>query len=291
MKILLIGKNGQVGRELERALAPLGELTACDRAALDLGKPEQIVSAIRAAKPEVIVNAAAYTAVDKAESEPELAIAVNARAPGILAEEATRHGALLVHYSTDYVFDGTKKGAYTEEDKPDPPNVYGMSKLEGERAIQSSDCRHLIFRTSWVYAPAGKNFLLTILRLAREKPELRVVDDQTGAPTSARMIAEATAACLRTVAAGKSPASGVYHMSAAGQTTWCGFARAIVAAAGLPTKIVPIGTKDYPTAAGRPSNSLLDNTRLFDTFGVRLPAWEDGLAQVLAELEKSGAAI
>jgi dTDP-4-dehydrorhamnose reductase len=277
LRILLTGRNGQVGWELQKTLAPLGELTALGRAELDLRDAARIGEAVRAANPDVIVNAAAYTAVDKAESEGDLAFAVNAVAPGILAEEARRSGTLLVHYSTDYVFDGSKPTPYVEDDAPNPLNVYGASKLAGERAIAASGCRHLILRTSWVYGPRGSNFLLTILRVARERPELRVVDDQIGAPTSSRAIAHATAQVLRP------GAHGTYHLSAAGQVSWCGFARAILARAGVATPVVPIRSEDYPTAAKRPRNSRLDCSRLRETFGVALAPWEAGLAEVMAE--------
>jgi dTDP-4-dehydrorhamnose reductase len=271
---MLVGRDGQVGRELARSLAPLGEVHALGRAQLDLADAGRISAVVRAASPVVIVNAAAYTAVDRAESEPELAFAVNATAPGLLAAEAARLGALLVHYSTDYVFDGTKPGAYVEDDPPHPLNVYGSSKLAGERAIAASGCRRLILRTSWVYGPHGSNFMLTMLRAARERPELRVVDDQVGAPTSSLAIARATAQVLR--AGGE----GLYHLSAAGKTSWCGFARAILAHAGLDTPVVAIRSEEYPAAARRPRNSLLDNSRLQATFGVALAPWEEGLAEV-----------
>ena len=277
MRILLTGRNGQVGWEVQKALAPLGELTALGRAELDLSDAGRLREAVREANPDVIVNAAAYTAVDKAESEREAAFAVNATAPGILAEEAKRNGALLVHYSTDYVFDGAKPVPYVEEDEPNPINVYGASKLAGERAIAGSGCRYLILRTSWVYGPRGSNFLLTILRVARERPELRVVDDQIGAPTSSRAIARATAQVLRP------GAHGTYHLSAAGQVSWCGFARAILARAGVATAVVPIRSEDYPAAARRPRNSRLDCSRLRETFGVALAPWEAGLAEVMAQ--------
>ena len=284
MRILLTGKNGQVGWELERALAPLGEVIACDRTELDLANPDQIVAVVRETKPQIIVNAAAYTAVDKAESEPEPAHAINARAPGILAEEAKKLGALLVHYSTDYVFDGTKAGPYTEEDAPNPISVYGRTKLAGERAIQAAGCRHLIFRTSWVYGPRGKNFLLTILRLAKERDTLNVVDDQTGSPTTVSMIAEATLACLQNTAKNAASDYGVFHMTAMGETTWCQFAKAALKQAGLGMKVNPIPSSEYPTQAKRPSNSRLDHIRLENSFGVRLPTWQDGLQLTLEKL-------
>ena len=283
MRILLTGKNGQVGWELQRAIAPLGEVIACDRSNLDLANPDQIVAVVRETKPQIIVNAAAYTAVDKAESEPELAHAINACAPGILAEEAKKLGALLVHYSTDYVFDGTKVGSYTEKDAPNPISVYGRTKLAGEQAIQASGCRHLIFRTSWVYGPRGKNFLLTILRLARERDTLNVVDDQTGSPTSANMIAEATLACIQK-AANSVPGRGIFHMTAMGETTWCRFAKAALTQAGLGMQINPIPSAQYPTPAKRPSNSCLDNSLLYKTFGVRLSPWRKGLESVINKL-------
>lgn len=274
MRILLTGPSGQVGAALLEALPRLGEVVAASRAGLDLASPDSIRRAVRDARPEVIVNAAAYTAVDKAESERDAAFAANAIAPGVLGEEAERAGALLVHYSTDYVFDGAKPAPYIEEDEPNPINVYGASKLAGERAIAASGCRHLILRTSWVYGPRGRNFYLTMLRLAKERPELRVVDDQVGAPTSSLEIARATATLL-----GKG-AQGHYHMTAAGETSWCGFARAILSRAGLATPVVPIATADYPTPARRPRNSRLDCSRLRADFGVVLAPWEEALAEV-----------
>jgi len=274
LRILLTGRNGQVGWELQKALAPLGELTALGRAELDLRDAGRIRAAVRASNADVIVNAAAYTAVDKAESERDAAFVVNATAPGVLAEEAKRSGALLVHYSTDYVFDGAKPAPYVEEDAPNPINVYGASKLAGERAIVGSDCRYLILRTSWVYGPRGANFYLAMLRLARERPELRVVDDQVGAPTSSLAIARATAQLLRP------GAHGLYHLSAAGSTSWCGFARAILERAGIATPVVAIRTEDYPAPAKRPRNSRLDCARLRADFGVVLAPWEEGLAEV-----------
>ena len=278
MRILLTGRNGQVGWELERTLGPLGQLIAFDHAGLDLAKPDEIVARVREIKPDVIVNPAAYTAVDKAESEPDLAMAINGTAPGILAEEAKKLGALLVHYSTDYVFDGEKVEPYVETDPTNPLSAYGRSKLVGEQAITASGADHLIFRTSWVYANRGKNFLLTILRLAREKPELRVVADQFGAPTWARDIATATALVLARRPAGAEIRSGIYHLTAAGRTTWHGFAQRIVALAGLVTPVVPIASADYPAPTRRPRNSVLGNARIQETFGVALPAWEWAVA-------------
>ena len=279
MRLLVTGSNGQVGRELVRTLAPLGEVVASDRAGADLARPDELVAAVRAARPAIIVNAAAYTAVDRAESEPEVARAVNAVAPGILAEEAKRLGALLVHYSTDYVFDGSKPAPYTEDDAPRPLNVYGRTKLEGEQAIRAADGRHLILRTSWVYGPRGSNFLLTMLRLGKERDELRVVDDQLGAPTSSAAIAEATARIL-----GSAEASGLFHLTASGRTSWHGFAAAIMRDAGLSTRVVPIRSSEYPMAAKRPLNSVLSNDRLAATFGFRPSSWEDQLAACMRHM-------
>jgi dTDP-4-dehydrorhamnose reductase len=275
VRILLTGPTGQVGAALLDTLPGLGEVIAAGHARLDLASPDSIRKAVRDARPEVIVNAAAYTAVDKAESERDAAFAVNATAPGVLAEEAKMSGALLVHYSTDYVFDGTKPAPYVEEDTPNPINVYGASKLEGERVIAASGCRYLILRTSWVYGPRGKNFALTMLRLARERPELRVVDDQLGAPTSSLAIARATAQLLRP------GAHGLYHLAAAGQTSWCGFARAILKRAGVATPVIAIRTEDYPTPAKRPRNSRLDCSRLRADLGVSLGSWEEQLVEVI----------
>lgn len=278
MKILLTGKTGQVGWELARLLPALGEVRATERNQIDLADADSIRRAVREAKPDAIVNAAAYTAVDKAESEPELALRINGEAPGVLAAEAKRLGALLVHYSTDYVYDGEKAAAYVETDAPNPVSAYGRSKLAGERAIVASGCRHLIFRTCWVYGPRGRNFLLTILKAARERPELRVVDDQFGAPTSSAAIAAATKRAIE-----RGGAEGVYHMSAAGRTSWHGFAQAIVQGAGLATPVKAIPTKEYPTPARRPRNSLLDNSKLKKDFGIALPDWRDGLREVLPQ--------
>ncbi len=289
MKILLTGKNGQVGWELQRTLAPLGEVVAVDRQALDLANPDSIRSVIREVKPDLIVNPAAYTAVDKAESEPELAMAVNGIAPGIMAEEANKLGAAMIHYSTDYVFDGSKTSPYTEEDTPNPLNVYGKTKLAGEQAIQAVGVPHLILRTSWVYGMRGRNFLLTILRLAKERDELKIVDDQIGAPTWSRMIAEATAQIL---AQSVSPlpryplpiaeVSGVYNLTAAGSTSWRGFTQAIVENAHAGTRVTPIPTADYPLPAPRPLFSILSNDKLSRTFGMKLPPWEESLELCMA---------
>jgi dTDP-4-dehydrorhamnose reductase len=274
LRILLTGATGQVGWELRQTLAPLGEVKAFDRFGLDLADVPQLVAAVRALLPELIVNGAAYTSVDKAESERDAAFAINATAPRVLAEEAKRIGAFLVHYSTDYVFDGTKPTPYVEDDAPNPINVYGESKLAGEQAIAKSGCRFLVLRTSWVYGPRGKNFYLTMRRLAAERPELRVVDDQVGAPTSSLAIARATAQLL------EKGARGLYHMTAAGSTSWCGFARAILRHAGAATPVAPIRTEDYPTPAKRPRNSRLDCSRLREDTGVALASWEEQLAEV-----------
>jgi dTDP-4-dehydrorhamnose reductase len=278
MRILLTGRNGQVGWELERAFASFGDVVAFDRQNLDLANPDQIVSRVRDTRPDVILNAAAYTAVDQAEQEPELAMAINGSAPGILADQAKRLGALLVHYSTDYVFDGKKASPYTEDDTPNPINIYGKSKLAGERAVRESGCRHLIFRTAWVYSDRGRNFLLSILRLAKEKPELRVVDDQHGAPTWARDIARASLKILEDA----SQPEGTYHLTAAGDTTWCGFATNIVARRGFLARVVPIKSSEYPMPAARPANSLLSGARLHRVFGFSLREWRMGLDECLA---------
>ena len=288
MKILLTGRNGQVGWELERALAPLGEVVATDRSTLDLADADAIQRSVREARPDVIVNAAAYTAVDRAESEPELAYKVNARAPGVLAEEAKRCHALLVHFSTDYVFDGEKPGAYTEQDVPGPLNVYGETKLQGEQAVVEGGCRHLILRTSWVYGPRGRNFLLTILAKAQAGQVLRVVNDQFGAPTSCLMIASAVRAAIEP--AMKNPAlGGIYHLSASGETTWYEFACAIVEGNSR-SAVHPIAARDFVTAARRPRNSVLDNSKIRRQLGIRLAHWRAGMAEVLGALARPGAA-
>ncbi|MGE5865697.1 MAG: dTDP-4-dehydrorhamnose reductase [Rhizobacter sp.] len=293
MKILLLGKNGQVGWELQRSLAPLGQLVALDRHSeptADLGDPEGLAALVQALKPDVIVNAAAHTAVDRAESEPELARTVNTTAPAALAREAAALGAWLVHYSTDYVFDGSGTAPWTEADPVAPLSVYGQSKADGEAAIRLSGCRHLIFRTSWVYAARGGNFAKTMLRLARERERLTVVDDQFGAPTGAELLADITAHALRTAQA-RPEVSGTYHAVAAGETTWHGYARHVIAqalAAGQtlragPDAVHPVPTSAFPTPARRPANSRLDTTRLCRTFDLTLPAWQHGVDRMLAE--------
>jgi len=279
VKILLTGRDGQVGWELARLLPALGEVAAFSRAELDLADPDQIVERVRAVKPDVIVNAAAYTAVDKAETDREQAMLVNAAGPGFLAAEAQARGALLVHYSTDYVFDGTKTTPYVETDQTNPLSVYGQSKLAGERAIQAVGVRHLVLRTSWVYAARGRNFLLTMLKLGREKPVLRVVDDQRGAPTWAHDIAATTVELLKR----RDPQSGIYHMTAAGETTWCGFAREIFRIAGIATPVEPITTAEYPTPARRPAYSVMANGKLARAFNASLPVWRESLERCLAE--------
>lgn len=299
MKILVTGRDGQVGWELERVLQPLGTVVAVDRAKMDLRSADAICSIIRETKPGVIVNAAAYTAVDQAESEPEIAMAVNGIAPGILAEEAKQAGALLIHYSTDYVFDGAKQEPYVETDTPNPLSVYGKTKLAGEQAIHAVGSAHLVLRTSWVYGTRGRNFLLTIQGLAKERDKLDVVDDQIGAPTWCRSIARTTEEILsalwsRRASSAAPDIRGVYHMTASGETSWCGFARAIVSELAkedgasdrirlLPSSIKPIPTEAYPLPAPRPRNSRLSNQRLIDTFGTAIADWRSELETCLAE--------
>lgn len=299
-RILLTGANGQVGWELRRTLSSLGEVIALDSKAMNLADAVAIRQKVREIAPAIIVNPAAHTAVDKAETEHELAHAVNAGAPGVLAEEAARLDALLVHYSTDYVFNGSgavldsgEARPWREDDACDPLNVYGASKLAGERAIQASGCRHFIFRTSWVYGARGSNFLLTMRRLMRERPELKIVADQIGAPTWCRDLAEATALVLSQTL---SPSSGfdqwgVYHMTNAGETSWHGFAEAIEALDTSddirpPARLYPIPSSDYPTPAKRPLNSRLNNDRLEQTFGLRLQDWRAALALCVDEMHQ-----
>ncbi|MBI3155998.1 MAG: dTDP-4-dehydrorhamnose reductase [Burkholderiales bacterium] len=294
--ILLLGSQGQVGWELQRALAPLGELTALDRRGTgrwqaDLGRPELLAPMLDAIAPQVIVNAAAHTAVDRAESEPELAHAINAASPGELARWAAAHGATLVQYSSDYVFDGGGHTPRAEDAPTGPLSVYGRSKLAGEEAIRASGCRHLILRTSWVYAARGGNFARTMLRLAAERDELRVIADQVGAPTGAELLADVTAHALRALAADPALA-GTYHCVAAGETSWHGYACHVIEwarAHGHPVKVAPdairaIPTADYPAPAARPLNSRLDTSRLQRAFGLRLPPWQQGVERMLAEV-------
>jgi dTDP-4-dehydrorhamnose reductase len=295
-KILVLGGSGQVGSELCRKLAYLGQVIATDSAAIDLSKPDSIREAVRKIEPAILINAAAYTAVDKAESDAERAAAINAIAPLVLAEEAKRLGSLLVHYSTDYVFDGTKLEPYVETDIPNPLNVYGRTKLAGDQGIESVGGDYVILRTSWVYGARGSNFLLTILRLARERTELRIVDDQIGAPTSSECIAQATANLLAQVlspgSGGLNGRSGIYNLTCSGETSWFGFAKSALArsahSGGVTVpNLVPIGSSDYPQAAKRPANSRLSGQRLQETFGVRLPHWEQALNRVLETLAES----
>jgi len=295
MKILLFGKNGQVGWELQRSLAPLGELVALDADSRemcgDFTDPDGLVRTIRAIAPDVIVNAAAHTAVDKAESEPELARAINALAPGVLAQEAKRGNAWLIHYSTDYVFDGSGELPWRETDATAPLSVYGSTKLEGEQLIRQADCRHLIFRTSWVYGTRGGNFAKTMLRLARERDCLTVVNDQFGAPTGADLLADVTAHAIRT-AWQRPELSGLYHLVAAGETTWHGYAshvidcarRAGVALKAPPDAIQAVPTSAFPLPARRPLNSRLDTAKLQSSFGLTLPMWQNGVARMLTEI-------
>ena len=292
-RILVTGVSGQVGWELARSLASLGHVTCLDLPTLDFTKPETIRAALTAAAPTIVVNPAAYTAVDHAEREADLAFAINGRAPAVLAEECQRLGALLIHYSTDYIFDGTKAGAYLEDDLPHPLGVYGQSKLDGEQAVRDSGCPHLLLRTSWVYGARGKNFLLTVLRLGRERDRLAIVDDQIGAPTWARTLADVTAQMvarwLRATPIERAALSGTYHATAAGHTSWCGFAaaafeRAAAMGLGRPPIVEPIPTSAYPTPARRPMNSVLDNSKLGDVFGLALPAWDESLTQCMQDL-------
>lgn len=294
MKILLLGKNGQVGWQLQRALAPLGEIVALERkdAGGDLADPQGLAAAVRAAKPQVIVNAAAYTAVDKAESEPQLARLINTEAPAALAREAAASGALLVHYSTDYVFDGSGSAPWQESDATGPLNVYGATKLAGEQAIAASGCAHLTFRTSWVYAAHGDNFIKTMLRLAATRERLTVIDDQKGAPTGAELIADVTAHAISQTL--QQPAkAGLYHLTAAGEASWFDYAQYVLALArqarpqGVKTAaggVQPIASSQYPAAARRPLNSRLDTRRLQAVFGLTLPHWQAGVARVLEEI-------
>ena len=295
MKILLIGKNGQLGWELNRSLLHLGHIIALDRSALDLSQTEDLRNKINEIRPDVIVNAAAYTAVDRAEEDESLAMAINGTAPGILAEESKRHNALLIHFSTDYVFDGAKEGAYTEDDEPAPVNAYGRSKLAGEQAIQLSGCDYLIFRTSWVYASRGNNFLLTILKLVQERDSISVVGDQFGSPTWAKLIAGATCHCVFMSSAQRQSGqfnSGLFHLTSSGSTTWHGFAEAIVDTAAdsfelLTTvgNIVSIPTTEFPTPAMRPKNSILSSSSLEGRFGIVMPDWKECLQLCIEELK------
>ena len=279
--ILVTGAQGQIGYELVRLLAPHGDVVAADRATLDLADPDAIVAAVRGAKPALIVNAGAYTAVDDAEREQALARAVNGRAPGILAEEAKRLGAVLIHYSTDYVFDGTRTAPYPEDAPTAPQNAYGASKLEGERAIAAAGAHALVLRTSWVYGLRGRNFLLTIRRLAAERDAITIVADQIGVPNWSRTVAAATARVVGTGLPAVAARSGLYHLSCTGQASWYDFARAIVGDAPRP-RVTPITTADYPTPARRPAYGVLATARFEATFGFGLPDWRQALASCLA---------
>ena len=293
MNILLLGKGGQVGWELQRALAPLGTVTAHDADTADFTQPQQVAALVRQLRPDVIVNAAAHTAVDKAESEPELARLINATTPGAIAREAAALGALMVHYSTDYVFDGSGSAARTEDAPTGPLSVYGRTKLEGEQALVDSGCHHLNFRTSWVFAARGGNFSKTMLRLAGERDTLNVINDQVGAPTGADLLADVTAHAIRTVRALGDPAalSGTYHVVAGGETTWYDYARFVIEwarARGVaikvpPQAIQPVATSAYPTPARRPLNSRLDTRKLQTAFNLQLPHWQAGVERMLTE--------
>ena len=295
MNILLLGKGGQVGWELQRSLSVLGQVTALDFDSTehcgDFSNPAGLADTVRALRPDIIVNAAAHTAVDKAESEPDLARTLNATAPGVLAQEAARLGAWLVHYSTDYVFDGSGTRPWVETDAPAPLSVYGRTKLEGEQRIQQSDCKHLILRTSWVYAARGGNFAKTMLRLAQERERLTVIDDQWGAPTGAELIADVTAHAIAQTRQQPGKA-GIYHLAPAGETTWHAYAKYVIAQASQAqpaikikaTEIAPIPTSTYPTSARRPHNSRLNTHKLQTAFGLHLPPWQDGVRRMLAEI-------
>lgn len=286
MRVLLTGRAGQLGTALVQALDGCGEVLAHDRSTLDLADPAQVVARVREAAPDVVINAAAYTAVDRAEEDTATARTINAIAPALLARECKARGALLVHYSTDYVFDGAKREPYVESDPAAPLSAYGRTKLEGEQAIAASGCAHLVLRTSWVYGPTGANFLLTMLRAGAARDELRVVDDQHGAPTSTLQLARATRELLDLGRDRLAAAPGVYHATAAGQTTWCGFARAIFAEREKRPRITPIATRDWPTPAKRPAWSVLSSEKLAQAFGVRLGPWSEGLAEVMALLPR-----
>lgn len=295
MKILLLGANGQVGWELQRSLASMGQLAVCDRHSADFEKPQALRELVEREQPTIIVNAAAYTAVDHAEADVECARKINAESVVELAAAASTLGAWLIHYSTDYVFSGDKSNPYVEDDPTAPLNIYGQTKLEGEEAIRASNCRHLILRTSWVYAARGGNFAKTMLRLAAERDELRVVADQVGAPTSAELIADVTALILHQIITGPARAdsvSGTYHLVASGATSWHGYAQFVIAEAtrlGMalrvsPHSIYPISSAEYPVPAQRPANSRLDNQKLQHTFGLQLPEWEFHAKRMLIEL-------
>jgi dTDP-4-dehydrorhamnose reductase len=294
MKLLLLGKGGQVGWELQRSLAPLGELVALDFDSTDFhadfSRPEQLAETVLKVRPDVIVNAAAHTAVDKAESEPEFARKLNATSPGVVAQAAQQVGALMVHYSTDYVFDGGGTRPWKEDDATGPLSVYGQTKLEGEQLVARNCAKHLIFRTSWVYAARGGNFAKTMLRLAKERDRLTVIDDQFGAPTGAELLADITAHAIRATLQDSSKV-GLYHAIAGGETSWYGYARFVLEMAQQadvelkagPDAVEAVPTSAFPTPAKRPHNSRLDTTKLQATFGLRLPPWQEGVARMLRE--------
>ena len=294
MKILLFGKNGQLGWELNRSLQPLGEIVVLDIEEVDFSEPESLRQIVQDESPDVICNAVAYTAVDKAEENEELALKINGVAPGVLAEEALKLGALLIHYSTDYVFDGTKASPYVETDTPNPVNAYGRTKLAGELAVQSSGCDYLILRTSWVYASRANNFMLTMLKLAQEREELSIVADQIGAPTTARLIADTTVLCVHQVMKERIAgvfSSDLYHLTASGHTSWHGFTKEIVSLASQNSKlqltvkdIKAIPTSDYPAPATRPMNSQLELTKLESIFTLKMPDWKKSLSYCMAEI-------
>jgi dTDP-4-dehydrorhamnose reductase len=292
----VLGAEGQLGRELQRRFSGIGEIVTSGRDTLNLADHEQVRRFVRSVAPDIILNAAAYTAVDRAESEPQPAMAVNAGAPGVLAEEAKRLGAMFVHYSTDYVFDGVKVGAWEEADSPNPLNVYGASKLAGEQAITQVGGRFLVFRTSWVYGPRGNNFLMTMLRLGRERDRLNIVDDQVGAPTTTIELANVTRSIVDGILDDRFGAAerwaGIYHMTCGGSVSWCGFAKAIFERAesllqGRTPVVNPIGTSEYPTAAKRPQNSVLSNEKLRRCFGIDLSSWQRALDVVIQQLRST----
>jgi dTDP-4-dehydrorhamnose reductase len=297
LKIVVVGRKGQVASDLQSVLPSIGSVVSVGRPEFDLTDPVCIRRTVRELQPDVLINAAAYTAVDQAESEPDLAMRVNAEAPGIMAEEAKRLGALFIHYSSDYVFDGVKDGPYSETDKPNPRNAYGVSKLAGDRAVAAADGAFMIFRTSWVYSTTGKNFLATITKLAGERDELRIVNDQIGSPTWSRDIANATMSALVRINRGVHGAelSGIYNLTSGGQVSWYGFAEAIIAeltrvnmlSEKVTAALVPIPTASYPTPARRPSNSCLSNKKIGDVLGIHLPEWRDSLVRVVGEMARA----
>lgn len=295
MKILLLGKDGQVGRELQRSLSPLGDVLACGRHDADIENLDALRTLVSREAPQWIINAAAYTAVDRAENEPMLARRINAEAVALLAEESRRLGATFVHYSTDHVFDGEKTAPYVEDDLTNPPNLYGMTKRDGEQAIREAGCRHLIIRTSWIYAAHGNNFAMTMLHLAAERNELKVVADQTGVPTPADLVADVTALCLYRMSLDRkfaARASGTYHLATAGETSWYGYAKYVVGEAlrrGAKLQLIaddiqPITTAEYPLPAKRPRHSRLDTAKLRKTFGLTMPPWQQSVSRVIETL-------